>query len=89
MTTAVGAVTYISAGMRAAIDIASASGYDISHNLAALTSFYQGHDLPSWENHIKKKKARGETAFVGVDPIAVWTASHVAYLESILGPPAP
>jgi hypothetical protein len=87
MTTLIGAMAYIAAGMRAAIDMAAANGFDIAHDLAALTSFYQGHDLPSWERHIKSKKARGETRFVAADPIAVWVTSHVAYLESVLGPP--
>jgi hypothetical protein len=85
MTTPIGAMTYIAAAMRAAIDIAAAFGFDISHDLAALTSFYQGHDLRSWERHVKAKKARGEITFVAADPIAVWTMSHVAYLESVLG----
>jgi hypothetical protein len=89
MTIPIGAMTYIAAGMRAAIDIAAANGFDISHDLVALTSFYQAHDLPSWEQHIKSKKARGQTTFVAADPIAVWVRSHVAYLESVLGPPAP
>jgi hypothetical protein len=89
MTTPRGATTYIGAGMRAAIDIAAAGGFDISHDLAALTSFYQGYDLPGWEAHISKKKARGETTFVAADPMALWTISHVNFLESVLGSPAP
>jgi outer membrane protein OmpA-like peptidoglycan-associated protein len=89
MATPRGATTYIAAGMRAAIDIAAASGYDISHDIGALSSFYQAHDLPSWTAHIAKKKSRSEKAFVAADPIAVWAISHTAYLESVLGRPAP
>ena len=89
MTTLTGAMTYIAAGMRAAIDIAAADGFDISHDLAALTSFYQGYDLRSWEQHIKSKKAQGESTFVAADTMPVWTMSHVAYLESVLGSPRP
>jgi hypothetical protein len=89
MTTLTGAMTYIAAGMRAATDIAAADGFDISHDLAALTSFYQGYDLRSWEQHIKSKKARGESTFVAADTMPVWTMSHVAYVESVLGSPRP
>jgi hypothetical protein len=89
MATLPGALTYIAAGMRAAIGIAAAHGFNISHDLAALTSFYQGYDLPDWEKHIKKKKQQGSTTFVAADPIPVWTMSHIAYLESVLGPPTP
>jgi hypothetical protein len=89
MATPRGAITYIAAGMRAAIDIAASGGFDISRDLGALTSFYQGHDLPSWKKHIEGKKSRGEKTFVAADPIALWTASHMAYLESVLGTPAP
>ena len=84
-----GSITYIAAGMRAAADIALQSGYDISHELGALTSFYQGHDLPSWRTHMEKKKKRGEKAFVAADPMAVWTLANVSYLESVLGRPTP
>jgi hypothetical protein len=89
MRTPSGAMTYIAASMRAVINIAAAAGFDISHDLAVLTSFYQGHDLLSWEKHIKAKKAREETIFIAADPIAVRTKSHVAYLVSVLGSPTP
>jgi hypothetical protein len=75
--------------MRAAADIAFQSGYDISHELVALTSFYQGHDLPSWRTHMEKKKQRGDKGFVAADPMAVWTQANVSYLETVLGRPTP
>ena len=84
-----GSITYIAAGMRAAADIALQSGYDISHELVALTSFYQGHDLPSWRGHMEKKKQRGDKGFVAADPMAVWTQANVSYLENVLGRPTP
>jgi len=84
-----GSITYIAASMRAAADIAAQSGYDITHDLVALTSFYQGHDLPSWRSHMDKKKKRGEKAFVAADPMAVWTQANVSYLETVLGRPTP
>lgn len=84
-----GSITYIAAGMRAAADIALQSGYDISHELVALTSFYQGHDLPSWRRHMEKKKQRGDKGFVAADPMAVWTQANVSYLENVLGRPTP
>jgi hypothetical protein len=89
MATPRGATTYIGAAMRAAIDIAATSGFDISRDIGALSSFYQAHDLPSWTAHITKKKSRGEKSFVAADPMALWSVSHIAYLESVLGPPAP
>jgi hypothetical protein len=89
MATPRGAITYIAAGMRAAIDIAAANGYDISHDIGALTSFYQGHDLTSWTKHISAKKSRKEKTFVAVDPMPVWAVSHISYLESALGQPTP
>ena len=89
LTTPSGSTTYIAAAMRGASDIATRYGYDMAHNVVALTSFYQGHDLPSWEKHMKAKKDRGDTDFVAADPIAVWSQSHMAFLESVLGKPTP
>lgn len=89
MTSVAGSVTYIAAAMKGARDIAKKYGYEISHEVTALTSFYQGHDLPSWEEHMKKKKESGAKSFVAADPIAVWAQGHMAYLESILGKPGP
>ncbi len=86
LTTPSGSTTYIAAAMRGASDIATRYGYDMAHNVVALTSFYQGHDLPSWEKHMKAKKDRGDTDFVAADPIAVWSQTHMAFLESVLGP---
>jgi hypothetical protein len=85
MISPAGSVRYIAAAMRAATDIAVRYGYDISHDVVALTSFYQGHDLPSWEEHMRDKKTRREKTFVAADPIAVWAQSHLAYLENALG----
>jgi outer membrane protein OmpA-like peptidoglycan-associated protein len=85
MRSPAGAAIYIAAVMRGASDIASRYGYSIEHDLTALTSFYQGYDLPGWEQHLKEKQAKKETTFVAADPIAVWTQSHIAYLENVLG----
>jgi hypothetical protein len=85
LTTLLGSVTYIAAAMRAATTIAGKYGYDISHDFVALTSFYQGHDLPSWEDHMRDKKAKREKKFVAADPMAVWTESHLDFLKSGLG----
>ena len=82
-----GAVTYIAAAMRGAADSAAQYGYDISHDLVALTSFYQGHDLPSWKKHMEHKRSKGEKTFVAADTMALWTQSHIGYLESVLGQP--
>ncbi len=84
-----GSITYIAAAMRAAADIALQSGYDISHELTALTSFYQGHDLPSWRKHMEKKKKQGDKGFIAADPMAVWTQANLAFLETVLGRPTP
>jgi hypothetical protein len=82
-----GSVTYIAAAMRGAADIAARYGYDISHDLIALTSFYQAYDLPKWEEHLREKQKSGETTFVAADPIPLWMQSHIDYLESVLGHP--
>lgn len=84
MTTPEGALSYIGAGMRGATDIAAKYGFSIANDLVALTSFYQGYDLPKWEAHVRDKQKRKQTTFVAADPIPVWTASHVAYLEIVL-----
>ncbi len=84
-----GSITYIAAAMQAATNIAANYGYDISHNLVALTSFYQGYDLDSWKEHMIKKQQKGEKDFLAADPIAMWAVAHVADLENTLGKPSP
>ncbi len=82
-----GSITYIAASMRAASDIAQKYGYDITKDVGALTSFYQGYDLKEWEWHMIMKQGSGQTAFVAADKMAVWSVTHLAQLEAAVGAP--
>jgi hypothetical protein len=87
LATVTGAVDYIGAIMRAAADIAATSGYNISCDPVILTNLYQGKDLPAMKASFAKKKA--PTPLAGGNPMDIWVASHLAYLQEGVGKPAP
>jgi hypothetical protein len=57
------------------------------HELGALTSFYQGHDLPSWEKHMAEKQRKEGDGVHCRRPHGEVDAEHVVYLKPHSGSP--
>jgi hypothetical protein len=86
LTSSKGAITYIAAIMSAFADLAAQHKFDdIRCDPVILTNAYQGRTLESWQAWLKVKP-KG-TSFSGGNPMDVWVAAHIAFLEDGVGRP--
>jgi hypothetical protein len=86
LTSSKGAITYIAAIMSAFADLAAQHKFDdIRCDPVILTNAYQGRTLDSWQAWLKVKP-KG-TSFSGGNPMDVWVAAHIAFLEDGVGRP--
>lgn len=86
LTSAQGAITYIAAIMSAFADLAALYKFDdIRCDPVILTNAYQGRTLESWQAWLKVKP-KG-SSFSGGNPMDIWVAAHLAFLEDGVGRP--
>jgi hypothetical protein len=81
-----GAITYIAAIMAAVADLAARHGFDdVRSNPVILTNVYQGRTLRTWEEALKAKTPG--SVFSGGNPMDIWVAAHIAFIEDGVGRP--
>lgn len=86
LATPAGAISYIAGIMAAIADIAAQYGHgDIRQDPVILTNVYQSKTLNTWDAHVRSRKRGG--AFVGGNPMDIWVASHLPFLEDGVGRP--
>lgn len=89
LATAAGAIEYIGAILSAIADIAAKSKHKFKMRGMPdiLTNVYHGEDLNSWKSDLDRKPV-GE-AFRAGNPMAVWLAARLRYVEAAVGVPSP
>lgn len=86
LATTEGAITYIAAIMAATADLAAQHGFDdVRSNPVILTNVYQGRTLLTWDAALKAKVPG--SSFAGGNPMDIWVAAHLAFLEDGVGRP--
>lgn len=86
LSTTDGAIAYIAAIMAAIADLAAQHGFDdVRSNPVILTNVYQGRTLHSWDAALKAKVPG--SGFGGGNPMDIWVAAHIAFLEDGVGRP--
>ncbi|MCR5882465.1 hypothetical protein LRS03_06145 [Rhizobacter sp. J219] len=86
LSTTQGAITYIAAIMAAIADLAAQHGFDdVRSNPVILANVYQGRTLRTWDAALKAKVPG--SSFGGGNPMDIWVAAHIAFLEDGVGRP--